>query len=66
MIKKGDVVRMKNMPLSIHNDRTKGKVGIVIGQSISSKKYEDTQLEISVPNYRTLYILPRYLEKVNE
>jgi len=66
MIKKGDVVRMKNMPLSIHNDRTKGKVGIVIGQSISSKKYEDTQLEISVPNYRILYILPRYLEKVNE
>ena len=66
MIKKGDVVRMKNMPLSIHNDHTKGKVGIVIGQSISSKKYEDTQLEISVPNYRILYILPRYLEKVNE
>ena len=37
-IEKGDVVRIKNMPLSIHNDRTKGKVGIVIGCSDTGKR----------------------------
>ena len=66
MIKKGDVVRMKNMPLSIHNDRVKGKVGVVLGQNLNSKKYKDRQIIVSIPNYRILYILPVYLEKVNE
>lgn len=65
-IKKGDIVRIKNMPLSIHNDRVKGKIGIVIGQSISSRKYKNSQLKISIPNYKILYILPVHLEKVNE
>ena len=65
-IEKGDVVRLKNMPLSIHNDRAKGKVGIVIGQSLSDKKYKDRQIAVSIPNYKVLYLLPMYLEKVNE
>ncbi len=65
-IEKGDVVRIKKMPLSIHNDRVKGKVGIVIGSDTSWKKYKDTQLKVSIPNYKILWILPMYLEKVNE
>ena len=65
-IEKGDVVRIKNMPLSIHNDRVKGKVGIVIGETDTGKRYKDEQLIVSIPNYRILWILPRYLEKVNE
>ena len=65
-IDSGDVVRIKDMPLSIHNDRVKGKIGIVVGQGSGFKRYKDTQLKISIPNYRILYILPRHLEKVNE
>mgnify|MGYP003127307998 CR=1 FL=1 len=65
-IEKGDVVRIKNMPLSIHNDRVKGKVGIVLGQNLNAKRYKDRQVEVSIPNYRILYILPMHLEKVNE
>ena len=65
-IKKGDVVKIKDMPLSLHNDRVKGKVGIVLGQNLKSKRYKDRQIIVSIPNYRVLYILPRYLEKVNE
>ena len=65
-IEKGDVVRIKNMPLSIHNDRVKGKVGIVLGQNQNAKRYKDRQIEVSIPNYRILYILPVHLEKVNE
>ena len=66
MIKKGDVVKIKDMPLSIHNDRVKGKVGIVIGQTDYGKKYKDEQIIVSVPNYKILWILPQHLEKVNE
>ena len=65
-IEKGDVVRLKNMPLSIHNDRVKGKVGIVIGITDTGKRYKDEQLIVSIPNYKILWILPRHLEKVNE
>ena len=65
-IEKGDVVKIKNMPLSIHNDHVKGKVGIVIGETDTGKRYKDEQLIVSIPNYRILWILPRYLEKVNE
>ena len=65
-IEKGDVVRIKNMPLSIHNDRVKGKIGIVLGQNLNAKRYKDRQIEVSIPNYKILYILPRHLEKVNE
>ena len=65
-IEKGDVVRVKNMPLSIHNDRVKGKVGIVIGCSDTGKRYKDEQLIVSIPNYKILWLLPMYLEKVNE
>ena len=65
-IEKGDVVRIKNMPLSIHNDRVKGKIGIVLGQNLNAKRYKDRQIEVSIPNYRILYILPMHLEKVNE
>ncbi len=65
-IEDGDLVRIKDMPLSIHNDRVKGKIGIVIGQGDGFKRYKDTQLKVSIPNYRVLYILPVHLEKVNE
>ena len=65
-IEKGDVVRIKNMPLSIHNERVKGKIGIVLGQNLSGKRYKDRQIEVSIPNYRILFILPVHLEKVNE
>ena len=65
-IEKGDVVRIKNMPLSIHNDRVKGKVGIVIGQDTRDRKYRETQLIVSIPNYKILWLLPMHLEKVNE
>ena len=65
-IEKGDVVRIKNMPLSIHNDRVKGKVGVVLGQNLDSRRYKDRQIIVSIPNYRILYILPHHLEKVNE
>lgn len=65
-IEKGDVVRIKNMPLSIHNDRVKGKVGVVLGQNLDSRRYKDRQIIVSIPNYRILYILPVHLEKVNE
>ena len=65
-IEKGDVVRIKNMPLSIHNDRVKGKVGVVLGQNLDSRRYKDRQIIVSIPNYRILYLLPMYLEKVNE
>ena len=65
-IEKGDVVRIKNMPLSIHNDRVKGKVGIVVGQDMHDKRYRDTQLIVSIPNYKILWLLPIHLEKVNE
>ena len=66
-IEEGDVVRLKNMPLSIHNDRVKGKVGIVIGCTDTGKRYKDEQLIVSIPSYnKTLWILPMYLEKVNE
>ena len=65
-IEKGDVVRLKNMPLSIHNDRVKGKVGIVLGQSDNGKRYKDRQIAVSIPSYRVLHILPMHLEKVNE
>ena len=58
-IKKGDVVKIKDMPLSLHNDRVKGKVGIVLGQNLSSKRYKDRQIIVSIPNYRVLYILWR-------
>ena len=65
-IEEGDVVKIKNMPLSIHNDRVKGKVGIVIGCTDTGKRYKYEQLIVSIPNYKTLWILPMYLEKVNE
>ena len=65
-IEKGDVVKIKHMPLSIHNDRVEGKVGIVVGKGCFLRGYKDTQLKVSIPNYRILHILPRYLEKVNE
>ena len=65
-IEEGDVVKIKNMPLSIHNDHVKGKVGIVIGCTDTGKRYKHEQLIVSVPNYKTLWILPMYLEKVNE
>ena len=65
-IEKGDVVRIKNMPLSIHNDRVKGKIGIVLGQNDNGYRYKHRQIEVSIPNYRILYILPMHLEKVNE
>ena len=65
-IEKGDVVRLKNMPLSIHNDRVKGKVGIVIGTTDTGKRYKDEQLIVSIPNYKILWLLPIHLEKVNE
>ena len=65
-IEKGDVVRIRNMPLSIHNDRVKGKVGIVIGCTDTGKRYKDEQLIVSIPNYKILWLLPMYLEKVNE
>jgi len=66
-IEEGDVVKIKNMPLSIHNDRVKGKVGIVVGHGHrGNRKYKDIQLAVSMPNYKVLYILPMYLEKVNE
>ena len=65
-IEKGDVVKIKEMRLSIHNDRVKGKVGIVLGQSDNGKRYKDRQIAVSIPNYRILHILPMYLEKVNE
>ena len=65
-IENGDVVRIKDMPLSIHNDRVKGKIGIVVGQGCFLRRYKDTQLKVSIPNYRILYILPVHLEKVNE
>ena len=65
-IEKGDMVRIKDMPLSIHNDRVKGKVGLVIGQTNNGKKYKDEQIIVSVPNYKILWILPHHLEKVNE
>jgi len=65
-IEKGDVVRIKNMPLSMHNDRVKWKIGIVVGQGSGFKRYKDTQLKVSIPNYRILYLLPMHLEKVNE
>ena len=66
-IEEGDVVKIKNMPLSIHNDRVKGKVGIVIGCTDTGKRYKDEQLIVSIPNYnKTLWILPMYLEKINE
>ena len=65
-IEKGDVVRIKNMPLSIHNDRVRGKVGVVLGQNLKSRRYKDRQIIVSIPNYRILYILPHHLEKVNE
>ena len=66
-IEEGDVVKIKNMPLSIHNDRVKGKVGIVIGCTDTGKRYKDEQLIVSIPSYnKTLWILPMYLEKVNE
>jgi hypothetical protein len=64
-IEKGDVVRIKNMPLSIHNDRVKGKVGIVLGQNDNGKRYKHRQIAVSIPNYRILHILPMHLEKVN-
>lgn len=64
-IEKGDVVRIKNMPLSIHKT-FKGKVGIVVGQGCcGNRKYKDIQLAISLPNHRVVYILPAHLEKVN-
>tara|TARA_B100001758_G_C17832123_1_gene314823 strand:+ start:32 stop:235 length:204 start_codon:yes stop_codon:yes gene_type:complete len=63
-IEKGDVVKIKNMPLSIHNDRVKGKVGIVLGQSHHGKRYKDRQIEVSIPNYRILHILPMHLELI--
>ena len=65
-IENGDVVRIKDMPLSIHNDRVKGKIGIVVGRGCDSRRYKDTQLKVSIPNYRILFILPVHLEKVNE
>jgi len=66
-IEEGDVVKIKNMPLSIHNNHVKGKVGIVVGQGHQgNRKYKDIQLVVSIPNYKVLYILPMYLEKVNE
>ena len=63
-IEKGDVVRIKNMPLSIHNDRIKGKVGIVLGQNDFGKRYKDRQIAVSIPNYRILHILPMHLELI--
>ena len=30
------------------------------------KRYKDRQIEVSIPNYKILWILPMYLEKVNE
>lgn len=66
IMKIGDVVRIKNMPLSIHNDLVKGKIGIVLGQNLRGKRYKDRQIEVSIPNYKILWILPMYLEKVNE
>ena len=65
-LKKGDVVKIKNMPMSIHNEHVKGKVGLVIGQTNNGKKYKDEQIIVSVPNYKILWILPHHLEKVNE
>ena len=65
-IEKGDVVRIKNMPLSIHNDRVRGKIGVVLGQNLNGKRYKDRQIKVSIPNYRILFILPVHLEKVNE
>lgn len=66
-IEEGDVVKIKNRPLSMHNDITKGKVGIVVGHGYrGNRKYKDVQLAISIPNYKVLYILPMHLEKVNE
>lgn len=64
-IEEGDIVRIKNMPLSVHNDRVKGKVGIVLGQNLGSRRYKDRQIIVSIPNYRIMYILPMHLEKVN-
>ena len=65
-IEKGDVVIIKENRISIHNDRIKGKVGIVLGQSDNGKRYKDRQIAVSIPNYKVLHILPMYLEKVNE
>ena len=47
-IEKGDVVRIKNMPLSIHNDRVKGKVGVVLGQNLDSSLNGGFEGEISM------------------
>ena len=65
-IEKGDIVKIKNMPLSIHNDRVKGKVGIVIGCTDTGKRYKDEQLIVSIPNCKVLWLLPMHLEKINE
>ena len=65
-IKDGDLVRIKDMPLSIHNNRVRGKVGIVIGCTDTGKRYKDEQLIVSIPSYKILWLLPMYLEKVNE
>lgn len=66
-LKKGDVVKIKNMPMSIHNEHVKGKVGIIINNGNLARKYSLRQFAVSIPSYnKILHIIPPYLEKVNE
>ena len=37
-----------------------------LNSDYDAKRYKDRQVEVSIPNYRILFILPNYLEKVNE
>lgn len=67
IIKKGDVVKIMNMPMSIHNDRVKGKIGIVIDNGNLAHQYRLRQFAVSIPTYnKVLYIIPMYMEKINE
>ena len=66
-LKKGDVVKIKNMPMSIHNEHVKGKIGIVINNGNLARQYSLRQFAVSIPSYnKILHIIPPYLEKVNE
>ena len=60
-LKKGVAVKIKNMPLSIHNSKTRGKVGIVLDDGNRHDQYK-----VSIPNYKVLWLLSQFLEVISD